>query len=287
LTEAAGVIEQDLACVACGYNLRTLAAGAACPECGRAVAATLAAQHDPLATNVHVRRLWWALVIWLAAQAIWIGAMGYYEWHFWRDETFLAVLNAVVIAGEAPWIVQGTQWIAPYLSVYTWRDEGIVYVLLAVGATVRAAAVVVLCTARRGARAARLTAVVVVVCFAVALLLNLGLTPWTNALRYTDTFRGVARWVDAALELMIAIELLALATADRHRWIGVGVLAIRIALLVAVSVFNVTHGQAMEAALPWWSLHGASAFAGLLSLWLVVLLLLHVHRFKRASGMVA
>jgi hypothetical protein len=281
LDEAAAVIERDLSCVACGYNLRTLAPAAACPECGRAVAATLTVQNDPLATNVNVPRLRRALVLWLVAQAVWIGAMGYYEWLWWESEQFNAVLNAFVIAAEQPWLVQGTQWIAQYFSGYAWRDEGLVYVLLAVGAAVRAAAVTLLCiTRQRAPRTAGLTAVAVAGCFVVSLVVSVGLTRWGVALWYSDGFRGGARWADAALEVMIAVELLALATVERHRWIGVGVLAIRIALLVAVSVFNVTHGEAMEAALPWWSLHGASAVAGVLSAWLVVLLLLHVRRFR-------
>ena len=37
----AGVVDRDLPCVRCGYNLRTLTAEGRCPECGAAVALTL------------------------------------------------------------------------------------------------------------------------------------------------------------------------------------------------------------------------------------------------------
>ena len=41
LTARDGHIERDLACLHCGYNLRTLSAGASCPECGMAVRTSL------------------------------------------------------------------------------------------------------------------------------------------------------------------------------------------------------------------------------------------------------
>lgn len=41
-------IGDDLACFGCGYNLRTLSADAACPECGQAVAETVEAQRRGL-----------------------------------------------------------------------------------------------------------------------------------------------------------------------------------------------------------------------------------------------
>ena len=39
------LIENDLACVACGYNLRTQAVDGVCPECGRSVRSTLQFPH--------------------------------------------------------------------------------------------------------------------------------------------------------------------------------------------------------------------------------------------------
>jgi hypothetical protein len=39
------LIDQDLACVTCGYNLRTQAADGVCPECGRSVRSTLRFPH--------------------------------------------------------------------------------------------------------------------------------------------------------------------------------------------------------------------------------------------------
>jgi hypothetical protein len=42
---AAQVVEADLTCVGCGYNLRTQALGGVCPECGKSVQATLRFPH--------------------------------------------------------------------------------------------------------------------------------------------------------------------------------------------------------------------------------------------------
>lgn len=44
-TEAAALVEKDLSCVGCGYNLRTRPLDGACPECGRSVRSTLEFPH--------------------------------------------------------------------------------------------------------------------------------------------------------------------------------------------------------------------------------------------------
>ena len=44
-TEAATLVEKDLSCVGCGYNLRTRPLDGGCPECGRSVRSTLEFPH--------------------------------------------------------------------------------------------------------------------------------------------------------------------------------------------------------------------------------------------------
>ena len=44
-TDPAAVVENDLACAACGYNLRTQPAGGRCPECGARIRQTLSFPH--------------------------------------------------------------------------------------------------------------------------------------------------------------------------------------------------------------------------------------------------
>ncbi len=45
---ATNIINDDVACIQCGYNLRTLDASADCPECGRPVAESLEQPLRPL-----------------------------------------------------------------------------------------------------------------------------------------------------------------------------------------------------------------------------------------------
>lgn len=47
MSEHAATIPEDLPCVGCGYNLRTLAIDGLCPECGLAVGVTVDNRHDP------------------------------------------------------------------------------------------------------------------------------------------------------------------------------------------------------------------------------------------------
>src|SRR5690606_11862442 len=52
-----GCLTTELACVQCGYNLRTIHLNAACPECGTAVGETLnttVAQWDPRRRVTHL-----------------------------------------------------------------------------------------------------------------------------------------------------------------------------------------------------------------------------------------
>jgi len=55
--DAAGVIAADVVCSACGYNLRSLASTAACPECGRPVADSLSRQAMWYHDNQRLRNL--------------------------------------------------------------------------------------------------------------------------------------------------------------------------------------------------------------------------------------
>lgn len=65
------ILEYDLPCVRCGYNLRTLSAAGRCPECGLAVALTASLGGELAHTRPsYVRRLAWACGILLAARAV-------------------------------------------------------------------------------------------------------------------------------------------------------------------------------------------------------------------------
>ena len=70
--DADGRLDQDLPCLKCGYNLRTLFDDGQCPECGASVheSARLAwlCQHDP----AWLRRLARA-TIWIGIAMVWRG----------------------------------------------------------------------------------------------------------------------------------------------------------------------------------------------------------------------
>jgi hypothetical protein len=61
------VIRRQLRCIQCGYDLEGLSARGACPECGRDIVASLAAQLDLAATDaepsIEIRRSAWALCV--------------------------------------------------------------------------------------------------------------------------------------------------------------------------------------------------------------------------------
>jgi predicted RNA-binding Zn-ribbon protein involved in translation (DUF1610 family) len=66
-----GLVEADVHCVGCGYNLRTRPAGGRCPECGLDVAESLGQDiADPAAAGRAMWWLAWARTIGLAA-ALW------------------------------------------------------------------------------------------------------------------------------------------------------------------------------------------------------------------------
>jgi hypothetical protein len=60
---ANSTLDKDVACVACGYNLRGLRPDGRCPECGRAVADSLKSEHWSQADPKYVRRLLLGLAI--------------------------------------------------------------------------------------------------------------------------------------------------------------------------------------------------------------------------------
>jgi hypothetical protein len=70
LDEATLTIRQDVACIGCGYNLRTLALEAKCPECARPVVDSLARNELHLADVKWLRRVRSGVVI------VFIGLIG-------------------------------------------------------------------------------------------------------------------------------------------------------------------------------------------------------------------
>jgi len=61
VSEAGGLIQSDLHCISCGYNLRGLDSSGQCPECGKAIGRTLAA--GPIASRRWTGRLRLSAVI--------------------------------------------------------------------------------------------------------------------------------------------------------------------------------------------------------------------------------
>jgi hypothetical protein len=76
------VIERDIACVRCEYNLRTLATSGLCPECGLEVARTLAAME--VADARWLRRMSWGLRCFFLAAAFGLQLVDVW-WDRWRS----------------------------------------------------------------------------------------------------------------------------------------------------------------------------------------------------------
>lgn len=76
MNTAAATIPEDLACVSCGYNLRTLAVGGRCPECGLAVGVTIERRDGSNARDhlLHRRRGVAALLALQAGNWLFLGA---------------------------------------------------------------------------------------------------------------------------------------------------------------------------------------------------------------------
>ena len=71
---AVAVLEADVHCARCGYNLRGISIRSVCPECGAAVRATILAVVDPHASELQPIRHPWpvaaGLVLWAASALV-------------------------------------------------------------------------------------------------------------------------------------------------------------------------------------------------------------------------
>lgn len=90
-------IEQDMACVRCAYNLRTLAKTGLCPECGLEVARTLAAME--VADARWLRRMTWGLQLFFLAAALGLQGVDF-RWNPWHR----LLLGGATLIGLA-WLV--------------------------------------------------------------------------------------------------------------------------------------------------------------------------------------
>lgn len=108
--QAPGVINDDRACLACGYALRGLREGQRCPECGRPII-PLRGQGLAEAQTGDLQRLAFAL---LAACVGWAAGMGIWLWAFfdWLGDFFLFFAGAQIAALAFAVIVGTRAWIA-------------------------------------------------------------------------------------------------------------------------------------------------------------------------------
>lgn len=109
--DSAAVLDRDLACARCDYNLRTLTANAVCPECGEPIARTLESQ-SALAWARRIRAGFWQLLIWasvaLAVSVFWFVLVEpriiQWSWVIWIAINAPVVLVELCLALALLWL---------------------------------------------------------------------------------------------------------------------------------------------------------------------------------------
>jgi DNA-directed RNA polymerase subunit RPC12/RpoP len=79
LATPTALIQEDILCLRCGYNLRTLARSARCPECGEGVGVSLVNRRPPVIINWRRLALGAAVAAFVAAWHA-AGMMGLWQW---------------------------------------------------------------------------------------------------------------------------------------------------------------------------------------------------------------
>jgi hypothetical protein len=124
------MIERDLLCARCGYNLRGLSAEGLCPECGKHIGETLELERRARGPAV-LNRLRYGAWIWLWTHALFLVAARI--WDYARPESgqlryapaaLLGNLASPVIAGQDLWLRYGVwpkdlEWAWSILSACT------------------------------------------------------------------------------------------------------------------------------------------------------------------------
>jgi hypothetical protein len=94
------LLDRDLACASCGYNLRGLSSASRCPECAHPIPDSISAETKRLNPR-HVRWLRWGLWLSLTSYVLWGATMGSYA--LWNARERMLFLE-LAFAGPIPWI---------------------------------------------------------------------------------------------------------------------------------------------------------------------------------------
>ena len=98
----AGVLEQEIPCASCGYNLKGLQSNSICPECAHPIAASLNQDHEPLGPPREARWIWCGL--WGAASSYLVYALALAYFGYRLGMGLLLLCGLIGLGAPTAWV---------------------------------------------------------------------------------------------------------------------------------------------------------------------------------------